>query len=80
MSGNLLQSASQDSVDMLNGQLNAVRTNQALMVGRVDSVILQLSGIYNEVRDFRGDSNRRLDQLIDNTSERGSIARAFGLA
>ena len=80
LSGNLLQSASQDSVDMLNGQLNAVRTNQALMVSRVDSVILQLSGIYNEVRDFRGDSNRRLDQLIDNTSERGSIARAFGLA
>ena len=80
MGGNLLQSASQDSVDLLNGQLNAVRTNQALMVGRVDSVILQLSGIYNEVRDFRGDSNRRLDQLIDNTSERGSIARAFGLA
>lgn len=80
MSGNLLQSASQDSVDLLNGQLNAVRTNQALMVSRVDSVILQLSGIYDEVRDFHDDSNTKLNQLIDNTSERGSIARAFGLA
>lgn len=80
MSGNLLQSTSQDSVSLLNGQLNTIRTNQALVTGRMDSILLQLSGIHDEVRDFHGDSNAKLNQLIDNTSERGSIARAFGLA
>ena len=77
--GNMLQSASQDSVDLLNGQLNAIRTNQALMASRFDSALLQLSGIYDEVRDFHGDSNIKLDQLIDNTSEGGSILRQLGI-
>lgn len=94
MSGNLLQSASQDSVDLLNGQLNAVRINQELITSRVDSVLLQLAGINEDMNDgfnrsieqfeqMNGGFSRsiqHLENIDDNTSERGSIARAFGLA
>ena len=79
ISGSRLQTASQDSIDLVNGQLNAVRTNMSAIANRVDSVLMQLAGIHDEVRDFHGDSNTKLDKLISNTSEGGSILRQLGL-
>jgi len=77
--GSQLQTASQDSIDLVNGQLNAVRTNMAAIANRMDSVLMQLAGIHDEISDFHGDSNRKLDKLINNTSEGGSILRQLGL-
>lgn len=78
-SGNLLQSASQDSVSLLNGQLNAMRAYQGRMENMMIQVLWSLAGIRDEVNDFHGDSNRKLDQLIDNTSEGGSILHQLGI-
>jgi hypothetical protein len=77
--GNLLQTASQDSVDMLNGQLNAIRTNQAIVSGRIDSILLQLSGIRTDMNSGFGETVRQLQEINSNTSEGGSLLRQFGI-
>lgn len=79
MSGNLLQSASQDSVDLLNGQLNAIRVNQALTTNRIDDVLLQLSGIRTDMNNGLGQSVRHLESIDRNTSSGGSILSQLGI-
>lgn len=79
MSGNLLQSASQDSVDLLNGQLNAIRTNQSFLTGRIDDILLTLAGIRNDMNDGFSRSIQHLENIDDNTSEGGSILRQLGI-
>lgn len=79
MSGNLLQSASQDSVDLLNGQLNAIRTNQSFLTGRIDNILLTLAGIRNDMNDGFSRSIQHLENIDDNTSEGGSILRQLGI-
>lgn len=79
LSGNLLQSASQDSIDLVNGQMNAIRNNQSIAISRLDEVLFQLMGLRNDMNDGFEQSNRHLEQISDNTSEHGSILRAFGL-
>lgn len=93
MSGNLLQSASQDSVDLLNGQLNAMRINQELITSRVDSVLLQLAGINEDMNDGFARSIEQFEQMNDgfvrslqhlenidsNTSDSGKTLRQFGI-
>lgn len=75
--GTALSSASQESIDLMNGQLNAMRTVQ----GRIDNTI---NNILLEMRGFRGDMNQqwqtnhgKLDQIIENTSTSG-LSRSLG--
>lgn len=79
MSGNLLQSASQDSVSLLNGQLNAVRTNQSIMLAHMDNILLQLSGIRDDMNSGFGETVRHLEAIDNNTSEGGSMLRQLGI-
>ena len=79
MSGNLLQSASQDSVDLLNGQLNAIRVNQSMATNRINDVLLQLSGIHTDMNNGLGQSVRHLESIDRNTSSGGSILTQLGI-
>ena len=80
ISGNLLQSASQDSVDLLNGQLNAIRTNQSLMASRVDDVLMQLMGIRNDMNEGFNRSVQKLEEINYNVSDsNGGLLRQLGI-
>ena len=75
--GTALASASQESIDLMNGQLNAMRTVQGRMESAINNILL-------EMRGFRGDMNQhwqanhdKLDQIIDNTSTSG-LGRSLG--
>ena len=79
MTGNLLQTASQDSVSLLNGQLNAMRAYQGRMEGMMAQVLMSLAGIRDDMNDGFNRSVQHLQNIDSNTSEHGSILRAFGL-
>lgn len=79
--GTALTSASQESIDLLNGQLNAMRTVQLRIDTTIGNILTQLMGLRSDVTSFHGDSNNKLDQIIDNTSgsEGSGIVRALGM-
>lgn len=76
--GTALASASQESIDMMNGQLNAMRNVQSSIDNKISSILISLSGIDTHIQDGFDRSNKNLEKIADNTSERGSLARAFG--
>ena len=75
--GTSLSSASQESIDLLNGQLNAMRAYQGRMESMMNSVLLQLSGIHNDMNTQFAESNRHLAAINSNTSE-GGLVRSLG--
>lgn len=75
--GTSLSSASQESIDLLNGQLNAMRAYQGRMENMMNSVLLQLSGIHNDMNTHFEESNRHLAAINSNTSE-GGLVRSLG--
>ena len=79
MTGNLLQTATQDSVSLLNGQLNAMRAYQGRMEGMMAQVLLSLANINQDMNDGFSQSISHLRDISYNTSEHGTILRAFGV-
>jgi len=77
--GTALASASQESIDLMNGQLNAMRNVQASIDSKIGSILISLSGIDTHIQDGFERSNRHLERIADNTSDNGSIVRALGL-
>lgn len=78
-SGNLLQSASQDSVSLLNGQLNAMRAYQGRMEDMMTQVLWSLAGIRDDMNSGFGETVRHLEAIDNNTSENGSILHQLGI-
>lgn len=74
-----LATASQDSIDMLTGQMNAVRVAQLNMNRLMDSVILEIAGFHRDYKDLTADTHRKLDRIVSNTSEQGSLVRGMGI-
>lgn len=79
MTGNLLQTATEDSVSLLNGQLNAMRAYQGRMEGMMAQALLALATINQDMNDGFSQSIRHLEDISYNTSEHGTILRAFGV-
>ncbi|MBR6931081.1 MAG: hypothetical protein IKH61_12780 [Bacteroidales bacterium] len=79
LTGNLLQTATQDSVSLLNGQLNAMRQYQGRMEDAMRQVLLSLANINQDMNDGFSQSINHLRDISYNTSEHGTILRAFGL-
>ena len=78
-SGNLLQSASQDSVSLLNGQLNAMRAYQGRMEDMMTQVLWSLANIRDDMNAGFGETVRHLQSIDNNTSENGSILHQLGI-
>lgn len=76
--GTSLASASQNSIDLLNAQFNAMRTVQIRMDNRIGDILLEMRGFRGDMNDFHGDTNDKLDQIINNTASGGGNGRALG--
>lgn len=78
--GTSLGAASQESIDMMTGQLNAIRTHQITIESRVDSVLLSLAGIRQDMNSNARNAEGYLDKIEINTrSTNNSLIRGFGL-
>lgn len=78
--GNLLQSASQDSIDLVNGQMNAIRMNQMRSVDALDNIVMNLTYIQRDMNRGFSDSVTQLSEISRNTSNTNrSVMRGFGL-
>lgn len=77
--GNLLQSASQDSIDLVNGQMNAIRMNQLRMANAMDGILISISGLRNDVNRGFGESAVLLRDIERNTSGGRSAVNGLGL-
>lgn len=78
--GTSLGAASQESIDMMTGQLNAIRTHQITIESRVDSVLLSLAGIRQDMNSNACNAEGYLDKIEINTrSTNNSLIRGFGL-
>lgn len=78
--GTSLSAASQESIDMMTGQLNAIRTHQITIESRVDSVLLSLAGIRQDMNSNARNAEGYLDKIEINTrSTNNSLIRGFGL-
>lgn len=78
--GTSLGAASQESIDMMTGQLNAIRTHQITIESRVDSVLLSLAGIRQDMNANARNAEGYLDKIEINTrSTNNSLIRGFGL-
>lgn len=75
--GTALSSASQESIDLLNGQLNAMRTVQGRIDGTINNILLEMRGFRGDVNANHGETLQQLQQINTNTSERG-LGRALG--
>lgn len=78
-SGSTLDSASQESIDLLNGQLNAMRTVQGRIDGTIQNILIEMRGFRSDVNTQMIKSNNKLDMIVDNTSEGGSLLRQLGI-
>lgn len=79
-SGNLLQNATQDSVDLVNGQMNAIRMNQIRIADAIDSVLISISGLREDMNRGFGESVNLLRGIENNTGNtNNSVLRGFGL-
>lgn len=79
-SGNLLQNATQDSVDLVNGQMNAIRMNQMRIADAIDSVLISISGLREDMNRGFGESVNLLRGIENNTGNtNNSVLRGFGL-
>lgn len=75
--GTALSSASQESIDLLNGQLNAMRTVQGRIDGTINNILLEMRGFRGDMNANHGETLQQLQQINTNTSERG-LGRALG--
>lgn len=78
--GNLLKTATQDSVDLVNGQMNAIRMNQIRIADAIDSVLISISGLREDMNRGFGESVNLLRGIENNTGNtNNSVLRGFGL-
>ena len=78
--GTSLGSASQESIDMISGQLNAMRTQQVRIANAVDNVLLSLAGIRQDMNANARNAEGYLDKIEINTrNANNSLIRGFGL-
>ncbi|MCR5658973.1 MAG: hypothetical protein K6G25_06570 [Bacteroidales bacterium] len=75
--GTGLASTSQESIDLMNGQLNAMRTVQGRIDGTIQNILLEMRGFRGDMNSQMNRSNDKLDQIIDNTSTSG-LGRSLG--
>jgi hypothetical protein len=68
-----LGSVTQESVDLLNGQLNAIRYHQLQVQGRLDDVLASMAGIHTSIDDGFSKSADLLERIDNNTRTSGSM-------
>lgn len=77
--GTALASASQESIDLMNGQINAMRNVQLRIDGKIDNILTELRNFHTDTNGRLDNGNNKLDKIIENTSENGSIVRGIGI-
>ncbi len=75
--GTALASASQESIDLMNGQLNALRTVQGRMESTINSILLEIGGFRRDMNSNHGETMQQLQQINSNTSTAG-LGRSLG--
>ena len=75
--GTALTSASQESIDLLNGQLNAMRTVQGRMDNTINNILLEMRGFRGDMNGNFAETNDKLSQLISNTSKNNRYTGAY---
>lgn len=78
--GTSISSASQESIDMMTGHLNAMRYQQVRIANAVDNILLSLAGIRQDMNSNARNAEGYLDKIEINTrNTNDSVLRGFGI-